>query len=86
MSVPALATSIRLLWALLEEDGQDPEPLFRKAGIDPEVLNNPNARLSVQACNAAWLRTSSRIPNPCFGVKAGLHWQTIRKPSATGRA
>ena len=74
MSVTALASSIQPLWTLLEEYGQDPEPLFRKSGIDPVLLKNPNARLPVPACNAAWLRASGRIADPCFGVKAGLHW------------
>jgi hypothetical protein len=74
MSQTALATAIHPLWSLLEEYGQDPDPLFRKAGIDPALLNNPNARLPVPACNVAWLRASSRIADPCFGVKAGEHW------------
>ena len=67
MSETALATSIQPLRSLLEEYGQDPEPLFRKAGIDPGQVKNPNARLPVHACNVAWLRASSRIPDPCFG-------------------
>ena len=74
MSETALATAIHPLWSLLEEYGQDPDPLFRKAGIDPALLKKPNARLPVHACNVAWLRASSRIADPCFGVKAGEHW------------
>jgi AraC-like DNA-binding protein len=74
MSQTALATAIHPLWSLLEEYGQDPDPLFRKVGIDPALLKNPNARLPVPACNIAWLRASSRIADPCFGVKAGEHW------------
>jgi len=74
MSETALATAIHPLWSLLEEYGQDPEPLFRRAEIDPALLKNPNARLPVHSCNVAWLRASSRIADPCFGVKAGEHW------------
>lgn len=74
MSETALATAIQPLWTLLEEYGVDPEPLFRTSGIAPEMLKRPNARLPAQACNAAWLRASSRIADPSFGVKFGLHW------------
>lgn len=69
-----MATAVRPLWYLLEAYGQDPDALFRNAGIDPALLKDPNARLSVIACKAAWLRASSRIADPCFGVKAGEHW------------
>jgi AraC-like DNA-binding protein len=70
----ALASAIRPLWSLLEEYGQDPGPLFQRSGIEPEALKNPNARLPVAACNAVWLRASSRISDPCFGLKAAQHW------------
>lgn len=74
MPETALASAIHPLWSLLEDHGQEPDPLFRKAGIDPAWLKNPKARLPVAACNIAWLRASSRITDPCFGVKAGEHW------------
>lgn len=70
----ALASAIRPLWSLLEEYGQDPGPLFQRSGIDLDQLRNPNSRLPVAACNAVWLRASSRISDPCFGLKAAEHW------------
>jgi AraC-like DNA-binding protein len=74
MTATALAASIRPLWTLLKEYGHDPEPLFRNSGIDPELVNDPYARLPVSAVYATWVRASSRIGDPCFGVQAGSHW------------
>jgi hypothetical protein len=37
-------------------------------------VKKANARLPVRARNAGWLRASSRITGPTFGVKCGLHW------------
>jgi len=71
----ALATAIQPLWPLLEAYGEDPEPIFRAAGIDPAVLKRTNARLTVEACRAIWLQASSRLADPCFGVHYGEFWQ-----------
>ena len=71
----ALATAIQPLWPLLEGFGENPEPIFRSAGIEPDTLKRPNARLPVAACNAVWLRASSRVADPCFGVSYGEYWQ-----------
>ena len=71
----ALATAIQPLWPLLEDLGEDPEPIFSSAGIDSDTLKRPNARLPVAACNAVWLRASSRAADPCFGVRYGEYWQ-----------
>jgi AraC-like DNA-binding protein len=71
----ALATAIQPLWPLLEGLGEDPRPIFSSAGIEPEILTRPNARLPVAACNAVWVRASSRVADPCFGVRYGEYWQ-----------
>ena len=70
----ALATAIQPLWALIEDHEIDPEPIFRASNIDIELLKRPNARLPTEACNAVWLRASSQIKDPSFGVKYGPYW------------
>jgi AraC-like DNA-binding protein len=71
----ALATAIRPLWTLIESYGEDPAEIFDSVGIDPTTLRESNARLPVAACNAAWLRASTRIHDPAFGVHYGEHWR-----------
>lgn len=71
----ALATAIQPLWPLLASLGEDPEPVFSSAGIEPDTLKRPNARLPVAACNAVLLRASSRVADPCFGMRYGEYWQ-----------
>lgn len=75
LELTALATAIQPLWPLLEGLGEDPGPIFSSAGIEPDTLKRPNARLPVEACNAVWLRASSRVADPCFGVRYGDYWQ-----------
>ncbi len=70
----ALATVIQPLWSLIESYGEDPAEIFESVGIDSAKLREPNARLPVVACNAAWLRASSRIHDPGFGVRYGDYW------------
>jgi len=70
----ALATAIQPLWTLIEAYGHDPAEIFESVGIDPMHLRETNARLPVEACNAAWLQASTRIHDPAFGVHYGEHW------------
>jgi hypothetical protein len=78
MSQTALATAIHPLWSLLEEYGQDPDPLFRRAGIDPALLKNPNARLPVHACN---VESTPKMPFRQPSSTAGLRIGTRKSPS-----
>lgn len=70
----ALASAIRPLWHLLEQFGQPADEVFRNAGIEPETLGDPYARIPIEPIRAAWLRASSRIADGSFGVLAGDLW------------
>jgi len=74
MSQTSLAKVGKLVWHLLEEYGQDPESLFLEAGIDPKLIDKPDARVDIESANKLWSRASELIDDPCFGLRAAKHW------------
>jgi AraC-like DNA-binding protein len=69
-----LATATNILWRLIEAYGHDPHALFCEAGIDPDLLNRPGARISGVSVNRIWAKASDIIDDPCFGLKADKYW------------
>ncbi|RKZ66978.1 MAG: hypothetical protein DRQ48_10290 [Gammaproteobacteria bacterium] len=74
MSQTSLAKVGKLVWHLLEEYGQDPESLFLEAGIEPKLIDTPDARVNIDSANKLWSRASELIDDPCFGLHAVRHW------------
>lgn len=74
MSHTILASTMGSLWRTLITTGFDPTPLFRKLGVDPEVINNPYARLPQKTVNDLWRRAIEVTGDDCLGIKAGCHW------------
>jgi AraC-like DNA-binding protein len=69
-----LATATNILWKLIDANGHDPEPLYRDAGIDPGLLNQPGARIPYTRVNRVWARATELIDDPCFGLKGYKFW------------
>lgn len=69
-----LATVTNILWKLIDANGHDPETLYRDAGIDPDLLNKPGARIPYARVNRIWARATEIIDDPCFGLKAYKFW------------
>ena len=69
-----LATATNILWKLIEANGHDPEPVYRNAGIDPELLNKPGARVPSASVNRIWEKATEIIDDPCFALKAPKFW------------
>jgi len=63
-----------ILWKLLESYGHDPEPLFRRQGITPEMMRDPGARASRVVGDNLWMEVARLIDDPCFGLRAGELW------------
>ena len=80
MSPTHFAPATNLLWKYLESLGTDPAPLYRKAGIDPGLLSNPNARISVSKVDRLWEQAMDVIDDPCFAIDMAGFWH----PSQTG--
>ncbi len=74
MKLTTFAPVTSLLWKYLEHCGIDPEPIYKKAGIEPELISNPNARISIDRIDKLWKDVVTIIDDPTFGVKMVEHW------------
>lgn len=75
MSGTALATAGRILWRMLEYRGIDPATLFKEAGLDPEILDDPQARYPWNEASNAWLMASELLDDPAFGLTIAQAWR-----------
>jgi len=74
MSLTHFAPATSLLWKYLESVDINPEPIYKKAGIKPELLLNPNARISIGCVDALWEQAAGVIEDPCFAIKMAEFW------------
>lgn len=74
MSLTHFAPATNLLWKYLESVDINPEPLYKKAGINPELLLNPNARISISRVDALWQLAAGEIEDPCFAIDMADFW------------
>ncbi|MFV2004267.1 MAG: AraC family transcriptional regulator [Gammaproteobacteria bacterium] len=74
MSLTHFAPATNLLWKYLESVDINPEPLYKKAGIAPELMRNPNARISIHNVDMLWQLAAEVIEDPCFAVKMAEFW------------
>ena len=70
----AIATAGRILWRMLERRGIDPAPLFREAGLDTNILDNPLMRYPAKEASLAWERASEMLDDPAFGLTIAQVW------------
>ena len=70
----AIATAGRILWRMLENQGIDPEPLFKEAGLDSSSLDNPLVRYPVKEATLVWTRASEMLDDPAFGLTIAKVW------------
>jgi AraC-like DNA-binding protein len=59
-----LASAAGLLWKVIESYDQDPEPYFRKARIDPKLINDPRARLSLTSIDNIYKELFDSVNDP----------------------
>lgn len=74
MSLTHFAPATSLLWKYLESQNIDPEPIYKKAGIDPALLSNPNARVDIKSVLNIWQQAEGVIDDPCFTVDMAEFW------------
>ncbi len=74
MTQSVLTKTAGLAWSLLESYDIDPLPLFRKAHIDPELMNDMSSRTTWSTQNSLWISVADRVDDPCFGLKLGDLW------------
>ncbi|HKC43497.1 MAG TPA: AraC family transcriptional regulator [Burkholderiales bacterium] len=64
----ALISPALNVWRALEARGTDPEPIFRRAGIDPALLIVPGKRLPVRATQRLMRMVDQVVNDPPFGI------------------
>jgi len=74
MSLTHFAPATSLLWKYLESIDINPEPLYKKAGIKPQLLLNPNARININQVDALWEQAAEIIEDPCFAIDMAEFW------------
>jgi hypothetical protein len=58
----------RLLVQVAEARGAGVAPLLTNAGVDPELLKNPDARVSLEAMDALWEAIPRCVGDESFGL------------------
>ena len=74
MQLTSFAPVTGLMWKYLEHCDIDPEPIYKKAGIDPELRFNPLARVDIDCIDRLWQEATAVIEDPTFGVKMIEYW------------
>jgi AraC-like DNA-binding protein len=64
------APTLGALWKQLEGYGIDPDPVFRKAGIDPETMFDAGARVPIENQQAVRDLAFELSGDPQFGLRA----------------
>lgn len=62
------APAMGSLWKQMESYGIDPAPIFREAGIDPEVLFDPGARITMKQFQQIEAKAIEISDDPNFGL------------------
>ncbi len=74
MQLTSFAPITGLMWKYLQHCNIDPEPIYKKAGIDPELRFNPQARVDINCIDRLWAEATAVIKDPTFGVKMVEFW------------
>jgi len=69
-----LASAAGLLWKVIESYDLDPEPFFRKARVDPRLINDPHARFSLSTIDNIYRELYEVVADPCMGLKLACLW------------
>lgn len=71
---PTTLTSVGKLIAevLRENYGVDPEPLFRRVGLDTSLMNDASARYSRAKLMDLWDAAAKATGDPCIGLTVGF--------------
>jgi AraC-like DNA-binding protein len=68
-SATVLSSWCRIIRKALDASGLDGMALVREAGLDPKLLDNPNARYPVEQTSKLWRLAVRETGDPCFGLK-----------------
>ena len=69
-----LASTAGLMWKVIESYGLDPQPYFRRARIDPRLINDPQARFNLTHIDETYRELYETVKDPCIGLKVASLW------------
>jgi AraC-like DNA-binding protein len=75
MTSTLLATGARILWRVIEAHGLDADAIFRDAGLDPALLNEPRGRYPLRRASVAWTKAGQLSGVPHIGLEAARHYR-----------
>jgi AraC-like DNA-binding protein len=74
MGPTTLASWALLIHRALTACRIDADALFRRAGMDPDRMRDPNARYPVSAIQRLWALAAAATDDPCFGLQVAQLW------------
>lgn len=74
MSLSYLAPAVNITLKIIESYGIDPTPLLKKLEIDPNKIEDANARFNYRKIDQLWFEASTIAADPCFGLRAAKFW------------
>lgn len=69
-----IASSALPIWRALESYGIEPSTIFRRAGLDPDKLHDPNARYRDKQMYRLWQLVLQQTGDPYVGFKVASFW------------
>ena len=74
MGPSTLASWALLIHRTLSARAIDGDALFRRAGLDPAQLNDPNGRYPQSGMQKLWALATTTTGDPCFGLEVVQAW------------
>lgn len=68
-----LAPSIGILWQVIDSYGLDPEPYFRREGLEVHWPVEPGTRLSYEKVDRIRARAAADVGDPVFGLRTAQY-------------
>lgn len=75
MQYSAITSWARLIWDGMTAYGIDAAEVFGRAGLNPEILDDPNGRYPVSGTARVWDLAARASADPCFGLTAAAQWR-----------
>ena len=74
MGPSTLSSWALLIFRALAARGADADGLFRRAGMDPDGMRDPNSRYPVAGIQRLWALSVTAAGDPCFGLEVARLW------------
>ncbi len=76
MSSKTLTSWALLIWKLLQQEQIDAAAIFRKAGLNPALLGDHNARYPVAGMYRLWCAAQAATSDNALGFHVGKEWSS----------